>query len=440
MKQIDHCTKKLNELLKESTIDVIHCLNNTNPKAKEEFLQDSKLLKPQNQYENLDIDQVERNFRLLDEAEALLEANEFPETYSCVYNAILQYTRRENQFVLANYLYNHSRTTKERNLAAEQHSSASIGLYGPVNPDIFWSIINEKLGSISPSSLSVEGQQVYEELMDAIGPIRTASSSYFMPQKATFLTFSSWMNNFFSDFFRHIPEGQQIFSVQEVCEITNEIIRTEPKVIDKNWEAIVEPYRPTAETDTHQKKIHYPGKRSRGLYTLKDVKAIIVHELGVHALRSMPFAGHPISALAYGLPGYVAFEEGLATAVADCVNGKFRHPGQLHYVSIGLATLLKKNFREVFEIQTRLEWLSGGVSASQCFDSVQRAFRGTGELPNNKDLIYFTGNNLVWEFIENHISDQKTLLHLLFETGKSNPLDPTYGVLFSEVCKKSVFF
>lgn len=439
MNQMDSYAQKLNELLNDSNIDVIHCLNNTNPHAKEEFLQNAALLKPQNQYENLDIDQIKRNLRSLDEAEDILESHTFPAEYSCIYNAILQYNRKENKFVLANYLYNHSQTSKERNLAAAQHSRATICLYGPVNPDTFWAIVNEKLDLISSSSLSAEDQRSYKELMDAISPVRTAYSSLFTPKKATFSTFSSWTDNFFSDFFRHIPEGQQIFTVQEVCDITNEIILTEPKVIDKNWKAIVEPYRPTAETDTRKKEIHYPGKRSRGPYTLEDVKAIIAHELGVHALRSMPFSGHRISALAYGLPGYAAFEEGLATAVADSVNGKFQHPGMLHYVSIGLATLLKKNFREVFEIQIRLEGLSGGVTASQCFDSVQRAFRGTGELPNNKDLIYLNGNNLVWNFIENHISDEKILLHQLFETGKSNPLDPTYRVLLDEVCKNSVF-
>lgn len=439
MNQTDNYAQKLSELLNESTIDVIHCLNNTNPQAKEEFLQNSTLLKPQNQYENLDIDQIKRNFKFLDEAEDILESRTFPAEYSCIYNAILQYNRSENQFVLANYLYNHSQTSRERKLAAEQHSRSTIGLYGSVNPDIFWSIVNQKLSLISPSSLSEEDQQLYKELMDAISPVMTASCSLFIPKEATFSTFSSWMDSFFSDFFQHIPGGQEIFTVQEVCEITNEIIRMEPKVLDKNWKAIVEPYRPTAETDTRKREIHYPGKRSRGPYTLEDIRAIIAHELGVHALRSMPFSGHPISALAYGLPGYAAFEEGLATAVADSVNGQYHLPGQLHYVSIGLATLLRKNFRETFEIQVRLERLSGGVSESQCFDSVQRAFRGTGELPNNKDLIYLIGNNLVWEFIENHISAPKTLLHQLFETGKSNPLDPTYSILFTEVCKSSVF-
>lgn len=430
----------LRKILNETAVDVIHCLNNTNPDAKEEFLRDSSLPKPHNQYGNLEIAQIRHNIRSIDKAQEILDSHASSAESACVYKGILQNNRQENQFILANDLYNHSAGGEERALAVEQHSRAAIALYGPVDPGIFWSILNQKLDAIRPDSLSREDRRLYDELIEKIGPVEKRACSLFAPREETLAAFASCMNSFFAGFLRHIPKQQQVFTAEEVCEITNEIIREEPKVLDRSWRAVVEPNRPTAETSTRERTILYPGKRSRGPYSQEDVRAIIVHELGVHALRSMPFASHPISALAYGLPGYAAFEEGLATAAAASVNGKFEYPGLLHYVSIGLAVLLKKNFREVFEIQVRLERLSGGGSPSQCFDSVQRAFRGTGELPNNKDLIYLNGNQLVWKFIESHINHPADLLHQLFEMGKSNPLDPTYAPLFSEFCKNSEFF
>jgi hypothetical protein len=44
-----------------------------------------------------------------------------------------------------------------------------------------------------------------------------------------------------------------------------------------------------------------------------------------------------------------------------------------------------------------------------CFDAVQRAFRGTGELVNTKDLVYFNGSDIFWRYVENHIDEQDML-------------------------------
>ena len=71
------------------------------------------------------------------------------------------------------------------------------------------------------------------------------------------------------------------------------------------------------------------------------------------------------------------------------INGEYEESGVVHYTSIGLACLRGKTFREVYDIQVRLCRLTKGVGPERCFDSVQRAFRGTGVLPNNKDLAYF---------------------------------------------------
>ena len=51
-------------------------------------------------------------------------------------------------------------------------------------------------------------------------------------------------------------------------------------------------------------------------------------------------------------------------------------------------------------------------------NAVQRCFRGTGELPNNKDLAYYNGANHVWRYIEEHIDDPE-LFDNLFLAGKS---------------------
>ena len=107
---------------------------------------------------------------------------------------------------------------------------------------------------------------------------------------------------------------------------------------------------------------------------------------------------------------------GVAKAVEQAINGKYEDSGIDHYINIGLANFKGKNFREVYEIQCKLRELTGG-KIEPVFNAVQRCFRGTGELPNNKDLAYYNGANRVWKHIEDHIDDIE-LFDQLFLSGK----------------------
>lgn len=423
---------ELLRILNTTAVDVIDVLADTSSDAKEEFLNDSSLLRPRNQYGQLNRTQIEENLKTLSLVEELLLKCDVSDIKKDFYRSIFCNNLNQNQFALANAQYNDSKTDQERTLAAEQHRKSNIALYGPVNEDIFWSILNAKLEQIQARTLSAEEMMQKRKLLSMLGPVKTAEHTFFTPKNETFAEFSKCIESYFEGFFRHIPANQETFTVWEVCDITNQILQDELSELGKGWKAVVKEHAAYASADSEKMEIAYPGKRSRGLYSFEDVRGVIVHELGVHALRSMPFMNHPISAISRGLPGYEVFEEGLATAVECCAKGKFSLPGFLHYVSIGLATFLKKNFREVFEIQVRLERLTNGAGPSQCFDSVQRAFRGTGILPNNKDLIYLHGNVLVWKFIEDHLDDKENLLFQLFKMGKSNPMNETHRKLCTE--------
>lgn len=102
-----------------------------------------------------------------------------------------------------------------------------------------------------------------------------------------------------------------------------------------------------------------------------------------------------------------------------------------HYVNIGLAYFGGRNFREVFEIRWRMFYLGDktkGHSTRErrekaqelAFAQTARAFRGTGYLPNCKDLVYFNGSTQVWQYIESLGGDYPRLREELFETGKTD--------------------
>ena len=424
--------------INETDIDVIDMLNNTNPDATEEFLVDKALPKPQNSYGNMDIKRVEQNTDTIISLQKELELSELPEKKRIMAALVLENNLKRNRFVHANYLYNHSEPDG-RETAAGEHKRANTALYGEPDEDVFWSVLGEKLSAIPVGDLSKEDKIMYGELLEMLGPLREVKGGIFRPQKVTVDWFSYVVEQFYAGFLSHIPPGQQMFSIEEACTITNEIISSELEGdmttdIDRDlngWRAVVIPAGAVASTNCEKKTIKFPGRRSRGAYTREELKSIIIHELGVHALRSLPYESCEIKAFSQGLPGYESFEEGVAKAADQAVNYQYEDFGLLHYISIGLASLLGKNFREVYEIQLRIEHLTGGEPAGRCFDSVQRAFRGTGELPNHKDLVYYNGAAQVWKYIEEHLYDTE-LMERLFLSGKSSTIDKMHERMIYE--------
>ncbi|MBR2994592.1 DUF1704 domain-containing protein [Candidatus Saccharibacteria bacterium] len=163
----------------------------------------------------------------------------------------------------------------------------------------------------------------------------------------------------------------------------------------------------------------------------------IAHELCTHAYRALVYEEHPIAAFSHELPGNEEIDEGIAKCCEQAVAGKYSDSGIEHYINIGLANFKGKNFREIFEIQQKLLYLQKckpdetpeakaarfHEKDSAIFSRTTRCFRGTGELPNNKDLVYYNGANRVWKYIEDHIDDPD-LLDSLFLSGKSDIFDP----------------
>ncbi|NBK90438.1 DUF1704 domain-containing protein [bacterium 1XD21-13] len=411
------------EKMNITDVNVIDMLNNTRPEAKEEFLTAHELSRPNNVYAQLDIKRVEKNINTIIALKKELGSLRIPKKQKEIALLILGDNLKKNRFVHVNYLYNHS-SPNNREVLAQEHYRANIDLYGKPDENVFWSILGEKLSAIPVGDLSKEDKIMYGELIEMIGPVQKAESKIFRPQKETVDWFSFVIQTFFTGFLSHIPKGQKKFSIAEACAITNEIISSEFGLGSEtglgadSWMAMVISSGAVASTDCEQKLIRFPGQRSRGDYTREELKAIIIHELGVHMLRSLPYEACKIQSLAFGFPGYEAFEEGVAKAAEQAINHRYEDSGLLHYISIGLAYFLRKNFREVFEIQHRIEHLTKGEPDGRCFDSVQRAFRGTDELPNHKDLIYYNGVNEVWKYIEDHLNDAD-LMDQLFLSGKT---------------------
>jgi len=279
------------------------------------------------------------------------------------------------------------------------------------------------VASIDEKQLSDSEREIYREMLSGIGVMGRSRKRRYQPQKETVCRFRKLLEGLFGGILRHIPEEKQYFTISEAAQIINEIIDEELHI---QFRAEVGKELLTAVTKAKERKIILPGARPRD-YSRAELKGIIVHELGAHALRAtseqteigkLPAVLYPKSSAYSRLT-----EEGLAKACEQALNGDFDDICIARYLSIGLAQVCKKNFRQTYEILWRLEYLASGRSKSDSFSIVQRSFRGTGVLPINADLAYYRGYVLVWKFIEKHIDDGELLIRTLFLSGKNDFLE-----------------
>lgn len=148
--------------------------------------------------------------------------------------------------------------------------------------------------------------------------------------------------------------------------------------------------------------------------TRLDMKALAVHEIGVHVVRREHGEQQPITLFGIGLPRYLGSEEGLATVWAQQIHGS-EAQGYINweqYLAMayaqGLLTGEAHDFRDTFTFFTylftlqqpeqSLEWIY-----EKSWKNTWRLFRGTTGQSTGiifpKDKVYREGNIRVWQAV-----------------------------------------
>ncbi len=391
--------------------------------AKAEFMADESLEHPKNIYGSLDPEKIIKNINSLNEVSSELESlreesgngldrQNFSYKEERLVRMMLDEEMLRNGFVLANYVYQTADTPEKKEKAREWHQDINRKLYGEVDKTTFFGLLKERIDSIHPET--EEEKEDFERLKEKIGVMPEDGVERFKPKQETVDRFSEIVQDFFGGFLEHIPEDKENISSEEVVGIINEILDEELEG-GYGYRAIVDEKASSASVSHVDKQIKFPGGKD---YPINKAKALICHELGTHVMRAIPFLDHDLKVFSKGLPKNMDFDEGVAKCVEQAINGKYEDSGIDHYLNIGMATYLNKNFREVYDIQNLMKSLMH-VSNEKVITDVQRCFRGTGELPNNKDLTYYNGANQVWKYIEDHIDDPE-LMDNLFLSGKAS--------------------
>ncbi len=412
---------ELAQQISETSTEAYEVLNATNPDAYTEFIENPELRRPNNERAKLNQDEIFGKLNRIRELEDELAQGDYSDKQKRILETSLEANKTENSFVAACILYNESPT--EENAILQRWANKK--LYGEPDRDTFLALLHEQIDAIEARDLSPEEQKELWDMKIIMGPIEKVKQERYRPSQETIDRFAEMAEDYFAPIFEHIPDGKEEFSIQEAADIAEEILQDiVPE--DSEWHAMVDPDRRAATVSQTEKKIYFPGQRAKQTYSRNQLKKILVHELGTHAMRSIPFENHDVGTLRTGLPGYAGFEDGVAVVMEQAVDRKYRDAGVRHYINIGLANFMGKDFRDTYEIQKRLNHLSGTNDSDKLiFNSVQRAYRGTDVLPNNKDLIYYNGNAETWKFIEQNLDDPE-LFDKLFLSSKSDIANPEH--------------
>lgn len=387
--------------------------------AMREFLDDDLLIHPRYEYDSLDIEKLKKKRArvqfLLHEIQG---RKDLTDDLRWAFVKDLGQSWYQTELILAANDYNHDNGRAE---AAKRFQRAGDAAFGRMHTDTFWSLMRERIGEIDVKKLKQKDVEIYHEMIDMIGVMGRNRKRRYVPRPELVREFGRQLKVLFGGVLSHVPVDKDEFTPAEAATVFNEIIKKELHI---GFEAEVNKEHLTASVNVAHKKIIIPGGRS-GNYSRSELEKIIVHELCVHAVRASSMGVNdslPVLALSRSGAYSRLTEEGLAKVCEQALDGHYDDLGVVRYLSIGLAQVCKKNFRETFEILWRIEHFASGRSKEDCFSIVQRTFRGTGVLPVNADLFYYRGYALVWQYIDEHIKDE-SLMSTLFLSGKNDFLD-----------------
>lgn len=159
------------------------------------------------------------------------------------------------------------------------------------------------------------------------------------------------------------------------------------------WKCVVSKKKKAPSTSSDSKKISLPSSTTRNA---KQLRALIIHEIGVHAKRAQNGEDTGFTMLKSGTADYADVEEGLGVLleciVSNSVDNPAFHRSRDRYITAGLALgydgLGPRDARQTYEIIWRLIALRKSKgndmtdnivfdAKNEAYDHIENAFRGT---------------------------------------------------------------
>lgn len=407
---------------------------NNSVEAKTQFLDNTDLTRPNNQYDQLSdpISFADLNAQI-DDFIHNIDCGSFDinQKLADVYVDSLEKQKKKNCFLNMAARYNELPSGTEKDEVAKNYMELNIDIYGEPDESTYRSILQEKVKKINFDKLSDKAKLIYDQLIESVNVDLSKSYDKFMPKASTIERMHENVELLYGNLLRHIPD-QDKFSPVEMANIFDEIIREEFHGAADGWTVELDEKRKAVTVKSDEKKIFVPANRAE--VTKAKMRGLVVHEIGTHMMRSIMGEQSGVAMLQLGMDGYTDTEEGVAKLLEQSANGKYEESGVDHYITIGAAYFDNMNFRQAFEMKWRLNLLSklkdGVVDESlinkakdTAYGQVMRIYRGTDELPFFKDLAYYNGSMDVWKYVEQNIDDNPWFIDRMLLDGKMNLFD-----------------
>lgn len=408
----------------------------SNRSEEEERFLSGKIRNPQFVYDKLNsADFYEAIEKIRELGDKILNHPDLTSVGKKVYEGFIKKYYEQTELLQYAQDYHSASSEEDKQKIAEAYKGLNIETYGEPDEGTYRSLLGEKLNCVCNKNLTGKADDLRKELFGMVDFDPDVDiPERFRPSDETVEWMHSVTESLYGGMLSHIPNEQEEFDPYELQKIFTDIIEEEFNNDSKGYAGAAEGWTVSVEKATSvnvkssEKRIVIPDNgmmRSR-----KKVENLVVHEIGVHMLRSITGGETNILPLRSGLSGYYDTEEGLGVVMEQALSGKFAERGVDHYITAGLAYYDEKDFRGAFEVKWRLLLLDsvrdgGEINDGQmekakktAFAQTLRSFRGTNDMPLFKDLSYYNGSVEVWRYLES-IKGDDFLLSLLL-AGKVN--------------------
>jgi len=408
----------------------------SNRGEEEERFLSGEIRNPQFYYEKLnsaDFDEALEKIREL--GDKILNHPDLTSVGKKVYEGFIKKYYEQIELLRCAQDYHGASLEEDKQKIAESYKGLNIETYGEPDEGTYRSLLSEKLNCVCNKNLTGKADDLRKELFGMVDFDPDVDiPERFRPSDETVEWMHSVAESLYGGMLSHIPNEQEEFDPYELQKIFTDIIEEEFNNDSKGYAGAAEGWTVSVEKATSvnvkssEKRIVIPDNgmmRSR-----KKVENLVVHEIGVHMLRSITGGETDMLPLRSGLSDYYDTEEGLGVVMEQALSGKFAERGVDHYITAGLAHFDNKDFHEAFEIKWRLSLLGSVDDGSEvsdgqivkakktAFTQTLRSFRGTNDMPLFKDLSYYNGSVEVWRYLES-VKGDDFLLSLLL-AGKLN--------------------
>lgn len=408
----------------------------SNRGEEEERFLSGEIRNPQFYYEKLnsaDFDEALEKIREL--GDKILNHPDLTSVGKKVYEGFIKKYYEQIELLRCAQDYHGASLEEDKQKISESYKGLNIETYGEPDEGTYRSLLSEKLNCVCNKNLTGKADDLRKELFGMVDFDPDVDiPERFRPSDETVEWMHSVAESLYGGMLSHIPNEQEEFDPYELQKIFTDIIEEEFNNDSKGYAGAAEGWTVSAEKATSvnvkssEKRIVIPDNgmmRSR-----KKVENLVVHEIGVHMLRSITGGETDMLPLRSGLSDYYDTEEGLGVVMEQALSGKFAERGVDHYITAGLAHFDNKDFHEAFEIKWRLSLLGSVDDGSEvsdgqivkakktAFTQTLRSFRGTNDMPLFKDLSYYNGSVEVWRYLES-VKGDDFLLSLLL-AGKLN--------------------